>query len=197
MKETGFPAYQHEVKATLDGKKTQTRRVIKPQPDDLDGNKDIQGVMARQLCPYGQVGDRLWVRESFSLPERLCNQPVWYWADGPVTHGDWTKPKPSIHMPRWASRITLEITGVKVHRIQEMDELDALNEGTPESYWRTIDGPMETSAGRIEGPFLDGTAVEAFSRLWDSINAKRGYGWESNPWVWAVTFRKVEWPALD
>jgi len=190
------------VKATLEGRKTQTRRVIKPQPFKPDGTHDIQWKPAGMLCyddyfrerapyhcpyghppPYGQVGDRLWVRETFSLPERACEQPVWYWADGNPPHGDWTRPKPSIFMPRKASRITLEITGVRVERVQEIDYLGARAEGI--LVFRSYVKGHPDSPMRYE-------STAAFMDLWDSINAKRGYGWASNPWTWVLEFKRVE-----
>ncbi len=187
MKETGFIAYQHEVKAILEGRKTQTRRVIKPQPvfdsADLNGKPYFRwrGLERSQwalstYCPYGQVGDRLWVRETFYTDNyrRSNGLPVLYKADGETR--SW---KPSIHMPRWASRITLEITGVKVERVRDISEADAVAEGvlvyTPPSYRMML----------VPSP------VDTFAELWDSINAKRGYGWDVNLYVWAPTFKVV------
>ena len=133
------------VRALLDGRKTQTRRILKPQivchtgpvpaftwgkfsglyPDDWFGyGNAIDGAL-----PYA-VGDRLWVREAFSYDRLDVDKdgtlPPWYWADGNPSSGDWTKPKPSIHMPRWASRITFEVTEVRVQRLQEISEEDTI-----------------------------------------------------------------------
>ena len=172
------------VKAILEGRKTQTRRVIKPQPvfdsADLNGKPYFRwrGLERSQwalstYCPYGQVGDRLWVRETFYTDNyrRSNGLPVLYKADGETR--SWL---PSIHMPRWASRITLEITGVKVERIQEIQDTptDALKEGI-----------------KLKQPYVhaDLKVVADFKELWDSINAKRGYGWDVNPWDWALTFK--------
>lgn len=93
--------------------------------------------------------------------------------------------KPSIHMPRWASRITLEVTKVRVQRVQDITEADAVSEGVVQECngHRLYPG---TGAARARE-----TARQAFVRLWDSLNRKRGYSWESNPWVWAITFRRL------
>jgi hypothetical protein len=107
-------------------------------------------------------GDRLWVREAFSLDHSgaaIC----WFWADGNPEFGDWTKPKPSIHMPRWASRLTLTVTAVRVERLQDITEDDAAAEGMAR--------PM---------------AISDFGAMWESIHGPGA--WDTNPWVVAVTF---------
>jgi hypothetical protein len=150
-------------------------------------------------CPFGAVGDRLWVRETFngfwldddviqeikdgiSKASELCS----YRADFPdssVAFEGWT---PSIHMPRWASRITLEITGVRVERLQDISEADAAAEGVPPvgdllpDYSDTYLTP--------KGDFA--TAKVAFQRLWESIYKPES--WQANPWVWVIEFRRVE-----
>jgi hypothetical protein len=178
------------VRAILDGRKTQTRRVIKPQPlhpqvsksDGYPGTWYGHGQLGIEpevwSCPYGVPGDRLWVRESVCLDWR--ESPV-YKADDPDGNGareagysSEPKYKPSIHMPRWASRITLEISDVRVQRLQEISREDALAEG------------MEGGCG----PGYD-CAQHAFMMLWDDINCDK-YPWASNPWVWALTFRRSE-----
>ncbi|KKL73500.1 hypothetical protein LCGC14_2074310, partial [marine sediment metagenome] len=148
-------------------------------------------------CPYGQVGDRLWVRETFCIAcdeavasttgddiarNKPCyraepaNQPAQDFCEFP----HW---KPSIHMPRWASRITLEITGVKVERVQDISEEDAKAEGVTAKY----------VGGSLSLANMDYLSYQAgFCEVWDSINAKRGYGWDVNPWDWALTFKVVE-----
>jgi hypothetical protein len=93
--------------------------------------------------------------------------------------------KPSIHMPRWASRITLEITDIRVQRIQEISEADAIAEGI-----REVAGKPGVFDGG--GPAIGRTARHAFLRLWDSIYAAQDLGWEVNPWVWAISFRRLE-----
>lgn len=184
------------VRATLTGAKTQTRRVAKPVHHPDFGNLYTPGALVlehepkhviERACPYGQPGDRLYVRETFSGanynegPPRdwVVDSPVWYWADGNPQHGDWTKPKPGIHMPRWASRITLEVTSVRVERLREISEADAISEGVrvhPDHY-----GKPRTS---IYNP------VQAYRDLWESINGPGS--WELNQWVWVVEFRRLE-----
>ncbi|HDT2130034.1 TPA: hypothetical protein RCG87_001774 [Enterobacter roggenkampii] len=195
------------VRAILDGRKTQTRRIMKVQPSDgfhpthngydLDLNahwytpgvvdkngclqpakKDVFGVADENegyTCPFGAVGDRIWVRETFcAVPDHEepagCSALL-YAADGNGPYGKWT---PSIHMPRWASRLTLEITGVRVERLRDLSEDDAKSEGiTPSS-----------------GGVLPGWEYRInFRDLWMSI-----YGadnWEANPWVWVIEFKVV------
>lgn len=190
------------VRAILSGNKTQTRRVVKPQPPAgyrqwgrcINGNAaftdhPLQGEKGNVINvkgPYGDVGDRLWVRESMHMDK----DGVWlYSADDDSVGCDradesamisWAHHKesehcPSIHMPRWASRITLEITGVRVERLQDIGEADAKAEGV--AAWH------DTANGTVYRP--------EFQMLWDRINSKRGYSWASNPWVWVVGFKKV------
>ncbi|WP_121308766.1 hypothetical protein [Paraburkholderia sp. BL17N1] len=150
-------------------------------------------------CPHGQPGDRLWVRETWSndFAAHYPYDRVWYAADDDRTHeievrdgvrgiyspeSDEHVPfrwHPSIHMPRWASRITLEVTGVRVERLQDISEADAEAEGVHAGSWEYDNG---------EGTE---TARESFQCLWDSLNAARGYGWDANPWVWVVKFRRL------
>ena len=193
------------VRALLDGSKTQTRRVVKPQPDTAHdgepywfiggyrvwGYRPAPAVPLRAggnplPCPYGQRGDRLWVRESFAhmyrynaQPEKRAPEDVTYMADNltpdPYVYGSW---KPSIHMPRWASRITLEVTNVRVERLQDISEADALAEGVkvhPDHH-----GKPPSS---IYSP------VQAYRDLWESINGPDS--WAANPWVWAIEFRRL------
>ena len=145
-------------------------------------------------CPYGQPGDQLWVRENFSGPhcmEKTADSPafppsqwpkespIWYWADDEPTYGDWTRPRPSIHMPRWASRITLEITRVRVERLQDISEADAQTEGC-ETVCMTPTGDDNGSA--IYGP-------DGYAALWESINGAGA--WAANPWVWVIEFKRA------
>ncbi len=186
------------VRAILEGRKTQTRRVLSIQPlDVLPMNVPDQwtGLMQRDPnhgnvfgCRYGKVCDRLWVRETFAINDVRYESPIpkerpedleeiIYRADGEmheqfeVVDGDlnW---RPSIHMPRWASRLTLEIVNVRCERLQEISEADAKAEG-------------------IEFHGVLPSAPDRFAALWDSINANRGYGWEKNPWVWVIEFKKL------
>ena len=177
------------VRALLAGRKTQTRRVVKDQdiPDEV--YELIPGDM--HPCPYGQPGDLLWVREAWSgcfdqghirVRDRHPDI-VWYWADGNCPDGDWEKPRPSIHMPRWASRLTLRVTGIRVERVQDISQSDADAEGCPGFY-----SPMHPDAGVTDGQ----TPREEFAELWNSINAKRGFGWDANPWVWVIDFEVIQ-----
>ena len=160
------------VRAILDGSKTQTRRVIKPQPSYPNMCESSLWFTHRPRCPYGQPGDRLWVRET-----QAKFHPAVYMADveeGLYPSYLWT---PSTHMPRAASRITLEITGVRVERVQDITEADAMAEGADP----TLVDPDGGSQPHVEG----------FTLLWDSINAPRGFGWDTNPFVWSLEFRRV------
>jgi hypothetical protein len=185
------------VRAILDGRKTQTRRVVKPQPQvseqgNLMGDwlaKPLDGMLLPKLqditihCPYGQPGDRLWVRETWAQPAALDPGPTVYRADYPscvpsgfenIPPADAITWKPSIHMPRAACRLVLEVTGVRVERLNDCSERDAEAEGV---------FPM------FPDDVCDASHVFAYSRLWDSINGAGA--WEANPWVWVVEFRRV------
>jgi hypothetical protein len=177
------------VRALLDGMKTQTRRIADDfigfagsgQPLTVRG-----GSPCEYVCPYGQPGDRLWVREAWKAHSVFDNVPprdipktcVWYPADSGYMPG--SRARPSIHMPRWASRITLEIVSVRVERLQDISEADALAEGVSDT------GSMITGDGanEISGPIAE------YAVLWESINGHRS--WEANPWVWVVEFKRVE-----
>ncbi len=199
MKETGIIMSGNHPKLVLDGTKTQTRRVINPKPMIvLDGTpikireaKPNEFPIQREdiKCPYGQVGDRLWVRETHKIwvkegfdfwyalykdgMGQECNCSVDAQTDD-IWYRESAKWRPSIHMPRWASRITLEITEVRVERVQEISPEDVRSEG-------------------IRGfGNLDSTNMVEFIQLWDSLNAKRGYGWEVNPWCWCISFKAVD-----
>ena len=168
------------IRAIVECRKTQTRRVIKPQPHSHPTQVAClvwETSQGQFKSPYGQPGDKLWVKETF-LP-RLQNTAAIYRADlnepeasgiGAL-YGGW---KPSIFMPRWASRITLEVVSVKVERVQEISEQAAASEGiqsiTPD--WKK-------------------NPVGVFAVLWDAINANRGFGWDNNPWVWTVEFKLI------
>jgi len=185
------------VRAILDGRKTQTRRLIRKRKKNAGvwfwseptSFATPEMIEAEWPCLYGQVGDRLWVRESI----RICGchedgaparePPVWYMADGECPDKEsWPHVRPSIHMSRWACRIMLEITKVWIHPLQNISEYDARSEGMKA---RRIYDPAnpDTVAFSFRPPFAD---------LWDSLNAKRGYPWASNHWVRAMTFKKVE-----
>lgn len=170
------------VRAILDGHKTMTRRVIKHTPDD--GCPYHQNGISI-ACPYGHPGDRPWVRETWATSKSLDHAapsmlapgaPIEYQADRCLTmaggmlpdRGKW---RPSIFMMPWMSRLTLEITGVKVERVQDISPADCRAEGV---------GICLNDIG----------ARYAFGQLWNQINEKRGFGWDVNPWVWVVQFRR-------
>lgn len=216
MKERGMIFNSEMVRAILDGRKTQTRRVMKVQPSDgfhpthngydLDLNahwytpgvvdkngylqpakKDVFGVADENegyACPFGAVGDRIWVRETFSpVPDHEepagCSA-ILYAADGNGSYGKWV---PSIHMPRWASRLTLEITGVRVERLNSISHEDAQAEGMEITGWRpTYSDP--DSGGEVWTPY------DNFAQLWESIYGEDS--WKANPWVWVIEFKRVE-----
>jgi hypothetical protein len=229
------------VRAILDNRKTQTRRVVasrhpieflggRGQENDLsawgwffDGPEHHgYAVLARGMderrdhgcvsipCPYGQPGDRLWVRETWRTaanldhlsPRQIAKKaedagwampwcPIEYEADKSRVNWDakmWGpagKTRVSIHMPRWASRLTLEVTEVRVQRLQDISENDAEAEGIE----RSIDDRWPWRNYEREGaPFV--RASSSFMSLWDSINGERpGCSWGYNPWVWAVSFK--------
>lgn len=164
------------VRAILDGRKTQTRRIMKPQPEPC-GDGVLRPLITE--CRYGYMGDRLWVRETFS-DKGLPPGEVYYRAtaenDGltadEVANVRW---KPSIHMPRWVSRITLEITHVRIERLMEISVEDAESEGWP--------GPDALNTIRNAYP------IAWYADLWESINGPGS--WEANPWVWVVTFNPL------
>jgi hypothetical protein len=166
------------VRAILAGKKGQTRRIVKGTALDwLQPNMFSPKYVAlpeNYLSPYGYAGDLLWVRETFLRDGEI----YLYKADfgkGVLSdswRGHW---KPSIHMPRKASRLALEITELRIERLNDISESDAIAEGATPS---------------IVGDDLDYLKYRAgFQTLWNSINAKRGYEWESNPFVWVVSFQ--------
>lgn len=158
------------VQAILEGRKTQTRRVVKQDYKPHPGQ-----------CTYGEPGDRLWVRENLDMwPGGPCYAVDGAYVDG--FHVDWEwfnnfqrSYCPSIFMPRWASRITLEIVNIRVERLQEINNNDAMSEGAPDL--RTIENNWDMR--------------DCFRELWNSINAKRGYRWDLNPYVWVIEFKVI------
>jgi hypothetical protein len=192
------------VRAILEGRKTQTRRVMNPQPLFVSGGVPFRPLPPRlvgvadpkagvlYLPRYGVRGDRLWVRESGWIAKSgLAFIPSE--GNGPPPggfvspSGEPYKRCPSIHMPRWATRITLEVTGVRVERLQDISEADADDEGgayhdgrgVGHSGWR-----HDPSHGVVYA-----TARESFSALWQSINGAES--WVANPWIWVVEFKRV------
>ncbi|MGC3841928.1 hypothetical protein [Pseudomonas aeruginosa] len=203
MKERPILFSRPMVRAILEGRKTVTRRVMKPQPDFLgsmvDPNTPFKtldaGLHARITCPYGEPGDRLWVREAWAAdaqvdaiaPRDLSQgEPIWYPADFSVRQTGCSmiskgRGRPSIHMPRWASRILLEITAVRIERLQDISEKQALAEGVE------LEGEGVCWAGAA-GTASD-SPVESFRLLWELINGAGS--WNANPWVWVVEFKRV------
>lgn len=239
MKERGMIFNGEMVRAILDGRKTQTRRIMKNQPagDYPDTPALIRNVgtgfqwychygeSSIFNCPFGAVGDRIWVRETWatlgnedgccvdwndnlckgdereaariyraSCEQRPGDYGLWsipdnaYWkphTENEKFEGAW---RPSIHMPRWASRILLEITNVRVDRLNSISEQDALSEGidrerleeSQDNYDCIADHNM---TGRP-------TATGAFKYLWESIYGEEN--WQVNPWVWVIEFKRVE-----
>lgn len=199
------------VRGILEDRKSQTRCVMNPQPALVDGRGKwrVRGdgrwpIFARKeleahlvdICPYGKVGDLLWVREGFSKCTG-CNDGngVIFRADyengnGPPSAHGW---KPSIHMPRKYSRLMLEVANVRIERVQEISEEDAIAEGI---FQRIVNGkPAGWHWLPYSGFFGDWgykTARIAYQHLWESINAERGMGWSKNPWVWCTGFKRVQ-----
>ncbi|HID1043899.1 TPA: hypothetical protein ACXDF7_004728 [Klebsiella pneumoniae] len=204
------------VRALLDGRKTQTRRIIKDCTVGSDQiSKFIQiekkfigcypedvPELIRECCPYGVPGDRIWVREAFRVHSRATDVATLVYkasernswteqtrrvpvavCNKPATPEKWT---PSLHMPRWASRILLEITDVRVERLNAISEEDATAEGVPPAGSLLPDYP-----GTFLTPKGDfATAKVAFQRLWESIYGEES--WKANGWVWVISFKRVE-----
>ena len=178
------------VRALLDGTQTQTRRVVQLRKDWIAAGLTHASLVTNgfwissgdhwqygdeSIAHHGVPGDRLWVRENFMVQPDLWlhdhgRQPVHYSATTPLEQAEDYIRKPSIHMPRWASRITLELTDVRVQHVQDISEEDAHAEGV-----------------------LGMTPILDYHALWDSINGRRpGCSWDDNPWVWALTFKYVD-----
>jgi len=212
------------VLANRAGRKTQTRRVMKPCKDVNFGCElspgEIAGEVNRgsdyQNSPFGQPGDRLWVRETFDFlpdgtPGERDNCVIVYGADGAMERR--TAPadynpmiynrrhwRPSIHMPRWASRNTYEVVAVRPQRIQDITPEDVAAEGLAclskdgrTWKWGLPDRDGLPGTDDHGWPWSEWCAdpVKAYCKLWDRINAARGYGSDKNPWVWAITYRDI------
>lgn len=197
------------VRAILEGRKTQTRRVVKDTglyAIELHHGAETaareRAALATQ-CPYGQPGDRLWVRETWQGPlideelEEEFNQSPDHFKkpafcvyratdtlDAINADGEALGWLPSIHMPRWASRILLEITAVRVERLQDISESDARAEGIADGGCLSC-GEHEPCVCADPNP----DARDSFCRLWQSINGSES--WHANPWVWVIEFKKV------
>lgn len=170
MKERGILFSGAMVRAILEGRKTQTRRVCKlnsaGRVELLGRNWHVHDKAAVNACPYGLPGDRLWVRETWAKPYLNCD-PV-YRAD--YKGAGILKWKPSIFMPIGVSRINLEIVNVRVERLKDMTAADAVAEGITD--------------------YTDENEVWSYAQLWNSINGKK-YPWSSNPWVWVIEFKRI------
>lgn len=225
MKERPILFSGEMVRAILEGRKTQTRRVIKPQPTFERGAWSVPGFFCNTeqgfkesllrsefQCPHGAPGDRLYIKEKWATSPCLdkCNAadierrtldanysepwaPLYYFADDTFDNWDKTtwgnyigRHRHARFMPRWASRVTLEITGVRVERVQDISEQDAKAEGaTPDHFENAF---FQTGPSGKTNPFIRG-----FWRLWDSINGKdETKSWDANPWVWVISFNKLE-----
>ncbi|MES0345712.1 hypothetical protein KDV22_09985 [Citrobacter koseri] len=230
MKEKGLIFNSEMVRAILDGRKTQTRRIMAIQPEHSElglrrvidskngrdngkyfwSQSDACGLKARSKvfgCPYGDVGDRIWVRETFQGPlvsdelfeeyrahpekfetpqycEYAANggaKPEYCDLDDNLRHG-W---RPSIHMPRWASRLTLEITSVRVERLNDISEEDARAEGIIDGGCLNCGEPEPCGCVNQQPD-----ATDAFAYLWQSIYGQEN--WDANPWVWVIEFRRID-----
>lgn len=203
MTERGMIFNAEMVRTILDGQKTQTRRVMKPQPDpcpaprgghwwpsnvfktmlhveeEMQNGKGGWGGLVGDACPFGDVGDRIWVRETWVEAGASAQDLKLYRANYPAhvpTHYENVPPAedvrwtPSIHMPRWASRILLEITDVRVEQLNDISEEDARSEGISGSSARDV--------------------KEAYAALWRSIYGSDS--WRANPWVWVIEFKRIE-----
>ncbi|MEH4413532.1 hypothetical protein POY08_27610 [Klebsiella pneumoniae] len=235
MKERGMIFNGEMVRAILNGRKTQTRRIMAPQPaDDIErgifpnpevigwksSRRHKHGSTTAHFCHYGKPGDRIWVRETWGVvshafsddglmidwvPDRpataIHEMPFGngyysgyaiYAADGDFTWGDddgyedgrscW---KPSIHMPRAASRILLEITDVRAERLNTISEEDARAEGIIDGGCLNCGEPEPCGCANPEPD-----ATDAFAYLWQSIYGQES--WNANPWVWVIEFKRVE-----
>jgi hypothetical protein len=226
MKERPILMNGEMVRAILDGCKTQTRRPIKEvQELEVAENLGKSDWLFRTLCtsrynglwsdmpndqfiemycPFGVVGDRLYVRESFQVFNVVNNDvietikprpeicAIGYRATEEVRASkigdkEFTGPwRPSIHMPKWATRIWLEITGIQVVRLQEITPHQALCEGVSDEVSGIPDSILD------EEKFKESVYVNRFRSIWDKVYINNGFGWDVNPWVWAIHFRVVE-----
>jgi hypothetical protein len=191
------------VLAILDGRKTQTRRVAWFEPSPTDG------IVHSRPCPYGAPRDRLYVRETWNLcaakelapgdalgPRSPTNRAlrVVYRAGGSETHPEHpeyghSRWRSSLYMPQWASRLTLEITQVRLERLQDISEDDARAEGVDE--WIPCTLHTGLRGVHIGGARRKGTCREHYELLWEQINGKRA-PWASNPWVFVISFRRLK-----
>ncbi|MFH2379735.1 hypothetical protein [Morganella morganii] len=224
MKERGIIFSSEMVRAILDGRKTQTRRIVKSAPTTHNfhgwimsstyakdegkacwaiGNSPFLKDPIRLKCPFGQSGDRLYVREQFSRLESFdfFDSAVpyevpdfWYWADGEPEWGNWTRPQSGAVMPRNASRISLEVTGVRVERLRDADDmtlLDELGDMLDDCY--SVAGRAFNHAEHYDIAGIDvGMMPEmhGFKAWWDKVNGSGSF--DSNPWVWVIEFKQIQ-----
>lgn len=218
MKERGILFSAPMVHALLDGRKSVTRRIVKPQPPAGVLGFAVSTCTLTNLsdysvrCPYGVPGDRLWVRETWGAADQMYQdhdsdppRVVAYRATKTAIQFDADPPRPiptydrdqwnwdaltwrpSIFMPRWASRITLEVTEVRAERLHEITEADAKAEGVPRDTEPCDHARRSCAEIKCLGP----TFKCSFANLWEEINGDRA-PWRSNPWVWVVAFKRVE-----
>ncbi|HHL4120193.1 TPA: hypothetical protein ACQ7VI_000339 [Klebsiella pneumoniae] len=249
MKERGMIFNGEMVRAILDGRKTQTRRIMKPQPEpcprgghwwpsnvfktmlhveeEMQNGKGGWGGLVGDACPFGDVGDRIWVREAYRFPASLDDvsptgvgemavatgyrkpwAPTFYEFTGTFSDGwkgfetppkvsDAGKLRPSIHMPRWASRILLEITDVRVERLNAISPEDAESEGLERTNFTGFGDEPGLPSYPEPDVYFDPLKKqwkeyppEAFAGLWESIYGEGS--WQANPWVWVIEFKRVE-----
>ncbi len=228
MKERGLPFMAPMVNATLDDRKTQTRRPVKGTALDWLDNEgftpEFVASPENHLCPYGVPGDRLWVREHYrvsnkhdgipprEIPKRRCT--VFFDAGGSIANqfsgqweqdrnysakdaGEWVgKFRPGMFMCRWMSRILLEVVSVRVERLQDISEADAIAEGvmTLGDEWQRSAFPnyyadFDASVAARTKPPLGPSPKQRYAALWDQINGAGS--WDLNPWVWVVVFKRI------
>lgn len=192
---------EHDIRAILDGRKTQFRQIVKPQPEagtDCPYHIGINENRKARTCRFGQIGTKLWVRETWRpMVDDVKLDCIEYKADGArikpsipdentgfrfsadcddARDSGKTHWRPSIQMPRWASRITLEVTGIRIERLNDITKADAIAEGC--------------QVGIGAGNWRD--SRDAFQRLWESIHGKGSQA--ANPWVWVLDFRLSNYP---
>ncbi|MEE2286256.1 hypothetical protein [Klebsiella pneumoniae] len=226
MKERGMIFNGEMVRAILDGRKTQTRRLIKWKQTRFteigereDGSKWPWSEDAEHACdfwhpcPFGAVGDRIWVREAFRVHSRATDVATLVYkasernswteqthrvpvavCNKPATPEKWT---PSLHMPRWASRILLEITGVRVERLNAISPEDAESEGLERTNFTGFGDEPGLPSYPEPDVYFDPLKKqwkeyppEAFAGLWESIYGEGS--WQTNPWVWVIEFKRIE-----
>ncbi len=217
MKERPIIMSAESVRAILAGRKTQMRRVVNgltlPRcgkitefgPSSTRGYDwtfrrrdmcwcDLTTAELMGRCPYGVHGDRLWVRETWAY----VDGEVWYRTDMDWPRVDGVRLRPSIHMPRWASRFLLEITSLRAERVQGISYEDAIAEGMPNA--GDFHAPTAEAGGVCRRVYQDSQgrrctifgAKAEFANFWDRLNARRGHPWEANDWVWIIEFRRIE-----